>query len=132
MAGKQGLNVGRRGHNNVPLDKGRRPRPIPCFCVAPKGCTPALRPLSTTLQFPANWQIIRQFLEISRDCGLLARVWEPAAKWIQQLAANSLFLPEPRTFLPEQGVRRAEQGICRVKRRLYWCDKAAGLGGIVQ
>ena len=44
------------------------------------------------LAFPGNREIIREFLEISHDSGLLAQFWEPFAKWIQLLAANSLFL----------------------------------------
>jgi hypothetical protein len=67
--------------------------------------------LNPSYEFPDNRENNREFLEISHDSGLLARFWEPTAKPIQQLAANSLFLRKQRMFLPEQGVRPTEQGI---------------------
>jgi hypothetical protein len=63
-------------------------------------------------------------LEISPDSGLFGRLWEPVAKRIQQLAANSLFLRKQGIFLPEQGMFPLEQGnyqaVCRVGLMTAW------------
>jgi hypothetical protein len=85
-------------------------------------------------RFPANREIIREFLEISHDCGLFARFLEPIAEWIQRLAADSLFLPEPRIFRAGTGISSCgtgnEQGIRRVqRRRALLCESANPPGG---
>jgi hypothetical protein len=51
-------------------------------------------------QFPESRELSREFLEISHDSGLLARLWEPVVKRIQSLAAVSLLLQKQGIFLP--------------------------------
>jgi len=76
--------------------------------------------------FPESREINRELLEISHDSGLAGRFWEPVAKRIQQLAANSLLLRKQRIFLSEQRIRLIEQGNGRVEWRKAEPRRAVG------
>jgi len=72
------------------------------------------------LQFPEIREINREFLEISHDSGLLTWFWEPVAKRIQWVAADSLFLRKQGIFCPNRENFSPEQGNYQAGYRVGW------------